>query len=55
MHSYAAMKYRVKDNRKDLTVVELKTFIVVVIFLGLVKYPSVDDAWKGKGAGNWLP
>ena len=55
MHSYAAMKYRVKDNRKDLTVVELKTFVVVVIFLGLVKYPSVDDAWKGKGAGTWLP
>ena len=20
-----------------------------------MKYPSVEDAWKGKGAGTWLP
>jgi len=54
-NAYAAAKARKKDCWQDLDVPMLRSFISIILFLGLVKYPSVDDAWVGKGSGTWLP
>ena len=55
-NEYAALKASANHWRYNLTSAELKMFIAVILFLGVVKWPGRMDAWSDKTIlGNpWL-
>ena len=45
-NAYAAAKIPKAEWKQDITTFEMLTFLGIILYLGIIKYPSMEDAWS---------